>query len=254
MKDWEKVLHGQYLRQTKEVRSDQCWAWLQNGDLKRETESLIVAAQNQSIRTNLVKARIDKSQGDSCCRMCRKVDESIDHIVSGCSKLAQKEYKRRHDNLGKIVHRKLARKCNFEAGDKLYKHEPESVLENEDYKILWDFSIQTDHVIEARRPDLVVVDKKDRSCKIIDFAVPGDSRIEEKEKDKIEKYQELGRELQKIWNVKVKIIPFVVGSLGAIPKQFGNRLKQIGIAVGTAQVQKTVLLGTARILRKVLEI
>ena len=60
--DWEeKVLHGQYLRQTKEVRSDQCWAWLQNGDLKRETESLIVAAQNQSIRTNLVKARIDKS-------------------------------------------------------------------------------------------------------------------------------------------------------------------------------------------------
>ena len=48
-----------------------------------------------------------------------------------------------------------------------------------------DFSIQTNHVIEARRPDLVVVDKKERSCKIIDFAVPEDSRIEEKEKDKI---------------------------------------------------------------------
>ena len=63
--NWEeKVLHGQYLRQTKEVRSDQCWAWLQNGDLKRETESHIVAAQNQSIRTNLIKAKIDKSQGD----------------------------------------------------------------------------------------------------------------------------------------------------------------------------------------------
>ena len=117
-----------------------------------------------------------------------------------------------------------------------------------------DFSIQTGHVIEARRPDLVAVDKKDRSCKIIDFAVPGDSRIEEKEKDKIEKYQDLGRELQKIWNVKVKIIPLVVGSLGAIPKQFGNRLKEIGITAGTAQVQKTVLLGTTRILRKVLEI
>ena len=169
--EWEeKVLHGQYLRQTKKVRSDQCWAWLQNRDLKRETESLIVAAQNQSIKSNLVKARIDKSQEDSLCRMCRKVDESIYHIVSGCSKLSQKEYKRRHDNLGKIVHWKLARKCNFEAGDKWYEHEPESVLENEDYKILWDFSIQTD-VIEAWTPDLIVVDKK-RSCKIIDFAVP----------------------------------------------------------------------------------
>ena len=168
--------------------------------------------------------------------MCRKVDESIDHIVSGCSKLAQKEYKRRHDNLAKIVHGKLPRKCNFETGDKWYEHEPESVLGTEDYKILWDFSIQTDHVIEARRPDLVVVDKKEKICEIIDFAVPGDSRIEEKEKDKIEKYQNLGRELQKIWNVKVKIIPLVVGSLGAIPRQFGNRLKQIGITVGTAQV------------------
>ena len=101
---------------------------------------------------------------------------------------------------------------------------------------------------------MVVVDKMERSCKIVDFAVPEDSRIKEKEKDNITKYQNLGRELQKIWNVKVKTIPLVVGSLGAIPKQFGNRLKQIGITVGTAQVQKTDLLGKARILRKVLEI
>ena len=50
---------------------------------------------------------------------------------------------------------------------------------------MWDFSIQTDRVIEARRSDLVVLGKKERSCKIIDFAVPADSRIEEKEKDKI---------------------------------------------------------------------
>ena len=58
---------------------------------------------------------------------------------------------------------------------------PGSVLENEDYKVLWDFSIYTDHVIEALRPDFVVV--------------PGDSRIE-KEKDNIQNI--LGRELQKI--------------------------------------------------------
>ena len=119
---------------------------------------------------------------------------------------------------------------------------------------MWDFSIQTDHVTETQRLDLVVVDKKRRTCKIIDFAVPGDSRIEEKEKEKIEKYQDLRRELQKIWNVRVKIIPLVVGSLGAIPKQFGNRLKEIGVAAETGQFQKTVLLGMARILRKVLKI
>ena len=69
--------------------------------MKRETQSLRVVVQNQSIRTNLLKAKIDKSQGDSLCRVRRKVDKSIDDIVSGCSKLAQKEYTRMHDNLGK---------------------------------------------------------------------------------------------------------------------------------------------------------
>ena len=154
------------------------------------TESLIVAAQNQSIRANLDEAKIDKNQRDSLCRVCRKVDKNIDHIISGCSKLSKKEYEIRHDKLEKIVHWKPVRKCNFEAGDKWYEHEPEIALEDEGYKILCDFSFQTDHVIEARRPDLVVVDKKERIRKIIDFVAPGDSRIEEKEKDKIEKYQD----------------------------------------------------------------
>ena len=106
------------------------------------------------------------------CRLYKKADESIDHVVSGCIKLAQKEYKRMHDNQGNTVHWKFHRKYNFEAGDKWYEYEPESVLEKEDYKILLDFSIQTDHVMEARRLDSVVFYKKRRTCKIIDFAVP----------------------------------------------------------------------------------
>ena len=108
--------------------------------------------------------------------------------------------------------------------------------------------------MEAWRLDLVVVDKKRGTSKIIAFAVPGDSRIEEMEKEKIEKYQDLRRELQKIQNKRVKVIPLVLGLLGALPKQFGNRLKEAGIAAEIGQVQETVLLWTARILRKVLEI
>ena len=103
---------------------------------------------------------------------------------------------------------------------------------------MWELIIQTDRVIEAQRPDLVVVDKKEIICKIIDFAVRRDSRIEEKEKDEDRKISRLGKELQKIWNVKVKIIPIVVCSLGAIPKQVGNRLKEIGITTGTAKFRR----------------
>ena len=54
-------------------------------------------------------------------------------------------------------------------------------MENENYKLLWDFSIRTDHHIEARRPDLVFVDKSKKSCHIIDVAIPEDSGLKEKE-------------------------------------------------------------------------
>ena len=75
LQDWEKkALHCQYFRQTKEVRSEQSWVWLENGDLKRETESLIVAAQNQSIRTNLFKAqRLTKARKTRYAVCARKL-------------------------------------------------------------------------------------------------------------------------------------------------------------------------------------
>ena len=65
------------------------------------------------------------------------------------------------------------------------------MLENEEAKILWDFTIQCDHFIQSRRPDIVVVEKKNKECKIIDIAVPNDVRVGNKEQEKIEKYQGL---------------------------------------------------------------
>ena len=69
---------------------------MRNGTLKCEIENLICAAQEQAIQTNIIKGKIDKSQEQTKCRMCSRVDETINHIVSECPKLAQKEYKKRH--------------------------------------------------------------------------------------------------------------------------------------------------------------
>ena len=141
-----------------------------------------MAAQEQAVRTNLVKAKIDKTQEDSTCRMCGKADESINHLLSECSKMAQKEYKRRHDWIGRKIHWEVCRKYGLDTKDRWYEHEPQSVFENEEHKTLWDFSIQTDHVIEARRPDMIIVEKKNNKCQIIDFAVPFDTRVDEKKR------------------------------------------------------------------------
>jgi len=94
------------------------------------------------------------------------------------------------------------------------------VLEYEDYKLLWDFSVRTDHVIGARRPDLLIIDKRDKSCQIIDVAIPEDNGVRAwKEHKKVEKYQDLAREVRKMWGVKTKVIPVVVGALGSIPAE-----------------------------------
>ena len=76
-------------------------------------------------------------------------------------------------------------------------HNPAPVLENDTYKRLWAFDIQTDPLILARRPDLIIINKKKRTCKIVDFAVSADHRIKLKECEKWDNYLDLTRELKK---------------------------------------------------------
>ena len=132
-------------------------------------------------------------------------------------------------------------------------HNPAPVLENDSYKLLWDFNIQTDHLIQARRPDLIIINKKKRICKIVDFAVPADYRINLKECEKKDKYLDLARELKKLWNMKVTIVPIVIGALGTITKGFLTGLDDLEVGGRVETIQTTALLRTARILRRVLE-
>ena len=74
---------------------------------------------------------------------------------------------------------------------KLYMHNPAPVLEND--KLLWDFDIQTDLLISARRPDFIIINQKKKIFKIVDFAVPADHRIKLKECEKRDKYLDLAR-------------------------------------------------------------
>ena len=82
------------------------------------------------IRTNLIKARIGKTQQNSKCRLCDDRDETINPIISECSKLAQ-EYKTRHDRVGKVIHWEMCKKFKFDRTSKWYMLNPASVLEND---------------------------------------------------------------------------------------------------------------------------
>ena len=139
-------------------------------------------------------------------------------------------------------------------------HNPAPVLENAMHKLLWDFNIQTDHLIPARRPDLIIIKKKKkkkekekRTCKIVDFAVPADHRIKLKECEKKDKYLDFAKELKKLWNMQVTIIPIVIGAFGTVTKGLLKGLEDLEVGRRVETVQTTALLRTARILRRVLE-
>ena len=247
-------LHGQFVRDTKDVKTSDSWDWLTKGDLKRETESLLVAAQDQALNTNSIKKSVYRQVTSDKCRLCGEKVENVTHIVSACKMLAQREYKRRHDKVCSHLHWCLCRKYGFEVCDRWYQHKPDVVIENETTKILWDFTIQCDRVIEHRRPDITVVDKVKRKCWIIDVAIPGDHNIATKEFEKIDRYSELRVEISRLWDMETKVVPIIIGALGSISKQLKRYLEQIDNKPHVPTLQKSALLGSAHILRKVLSV
>ena len=170
--------------------------------------------------------------------------ETVSHIVTECSKLAQREYKRRHDNVARMVHWKLCQKFNLEKSEKWYLYNPQTVSENVNHKLIWHMNIKCDNIIVERRSDIVIVNKMEKTAIIIDAAIPGDKRIIDKEKEKIEKYQNLKREIQRFWKLKkIHVIHVVLEALGSVTKNFEKYVDKIGIKIDLHTVQKTHIIG-----------
>ena len=154
---------------------EKSWPLMRKCDSKLPIEALISSIQEQAIRTSYVKYHIDKSVESLSCRLCGKTDETIRHIVTEYSKVAQTEYKR-------MVCWKLCEKFNLEKSEKCYLHNPQSVTDNVNHRLIWDMNIQCDGVIVERKPDIVIVNKMEKTAVIINVAIPGDKSIIDKEK------------------------------------------------------------------------
>ena len=109
--------------------------------------------------------------------------------------------------------------------------------------------------MQEDQADIVFIDKKEREVVISDVAILGDDRVKDKELEKLEKYQLLKDEIAKVWRMrKVIVVPVVIGALGAVSVNFKEYMRQIGVNVRLEIIQKTALLGSAKILRKVLSL
>ena len=131
-------------------------------------------------------------------------------------------------------------------------HKLESVPDNETDKIFGDFEIKTDYLILIRRPDFIIIKKK-RSCYIMDLIIPLDHRVKITENKMRDKYLDLVGEVKMQWSMKVTVIPIVIGTLGTVPKAFLKRLEKLEIGGGIGTIRTTILLKSARILRRFLQ-
>ena len=105
---------------------------------------------------------------------------------------------------------------NTETLEKWYEHKPLRVVDTPKVTILWGFPIRTDRTIQDNRPDIVMNHKQNKMCQLIDMSVLSDSNNSAKEFEKRSKYENLEIGIAKIWKMKIKTLPLIVGALGMI--------------------------------------
>ena len=125
-------------------------------------------------------------------------------------------------------------------------------------KILWNFSVQTDHRINNNKPDIIMVDKIKKEAIIIDVAIPNDMNIARKRLEKLQNYTDLSVEIKTLWRLsKVDIVPVIIGAAGMIHSHLDqdiDKLRLIENKFSIQHAQKITLLGTAHIVRSFLNI
>ncbi|XP_060518311.1 uncharacterized protein LOC132697066 [Cylas formicarius] len=254
-----KRLHGKYPSSLKTAGSEST-NWLVKGQLFAETEGFITAIQDESIATRNYKKYVQKIRiDDDKCRMCGRVPETIEHVTAGCQTLAPSEYTKRHNLTANIVHQELAMLCNLGEGkySPYFKYIPAPVLENENYRLYWDTPIVTDKPIASNRPEIILLDKANKKAYFIDISHPSDHNLEQKEREKINKYYDLAEEYKKILTLKaVHVIPVIISATGLVTKKFAGYLERLNITNKTivTKMQKSVILETCKMVRKTLNI
>ena len=252
----EMKMHGRFFREVSNVLGDSMFEWVASGSVNKSTEGLVFAAQEQALPTNFLKAKITGESEDANCRVCKKELETVTHLVSSCSGLAQREYKRRHDRMGLRVYWEICKKYGMKCSEHWYTECPEKVRKSECgfYEVWWDRPVETTKRLEHNKPDVVIIDRKRKLWTFIDFSVPNDKNVLLKGEEKKETYKELANEIRRIHKVRTKIVPIVVGALGVLPSNLEENLKYLEMPYVIRCLQVSAVIGSSIILRKILNI
>ena len=119
--------------------------------------------------------------------------------------------------------------------------------------MLWNQAVHTDREVTANRPDIIIKHKKEKTCTLIYVAISADRNVVQKEAEKKLKYKSLWIEIQRMWNLKCTIVPVIIGATGIVTRSLRKNLEAVTGKHSIDSLQKTAILGTSHIIRKVLQ-
>ena len=127
------------------------------------------------------------------------------------------------------------------------------VCEEGDVTVLWNQAVHTDREVTANRPDIIIKNQKGKTCTLIDVAISTDRNVVQKEAEKKLKYKSLCIEIQRLWNLKCMIVLVIIVATGIVMRSLKKNLETIPGKHSIDSLQKTAILGTSHIIRKVLQ-
>jgi hypothetical protein len=172
----------------------------------------------------ILKNTILKEGVDSKRQLCKQHEETTDHLTSGCPILAKNEYLMRHDKIGAHLHYSICKATGIETTDTWYTHTDRPVCEHEDVTVLWNQGVHTDREVKANKPDIIIKNKKEKTCIVIDVAMPAERNVTQNDAEKKLKYRSLCIEIQRMWPMKCMIIPVVLGATGIVTRGLRKNL------------------------------
>jgi len=146
----------------------------------------------------------------------------------------------------------MCRALGIETIGKWYTHMPKPVYEKGDVTVFWNQAVRTDREVTTNRSDIIIKNTKEKTCTPIDVAIPADRNVVQKEAGKKLKCKNLCIEIERKWNLKCPIIPVKIGATGTVTRSLRKYLETVPGKHSIYSLQKTAILGTSHIIRKVL--
>jgi hypothetical protein len=255
----DKAMHSLYykLLDSAGLDKERSFAFLKSSGLKSETEGFIMAVQDGVFNTLVYRRRIFNLDIDTRCRACHQKPETTMHLLSACPVYARTLYIYRHNSALRVLYFYLRHKFRIDQ-DPVLPYAPgdiETVVENERCRIYWNYAFPTTRLLEATKPDIVVLDKEAKEIYVIEFSAPAENNIVLKVAEKTEKYRDLLVELRQMHRgFRVRLAVIVIGCLGGVPGSVVKALEGIPFCRDNATwladaMQKAVILGSLHLLR-----